>query len=132
MPSMGYGETNQLKVVAGQTIADDVLGLIAVLTASLTATICTTPNGAIADAPAGVFNYPCASGHMTSIATDGLVLITTAQSMASGIFVTCNASARAVPCASGSVAIARLMEASTAGDEKRQAMLVTPFRFIGT
>jgi hypothetical protein len=32
MPSMGFGETKQLTVTAGQTIGDDQLGLLAVLT----------------------------------------------------------------------------------------------------
>ena len=132
MPSMGFGETDQLTVTAGQTIGDDQLGLIAVLTASLTATICTTPNGAIADGPAGIFNYPATSGTATSIAIEGKPLVTCAQSMASGIFITCNASARAVPVASGSVAIARLLEAATADGEKRQCLMMQPFRFVGT
>lgn len=133
MSSSGYGNIDAERFVAGQTIGDGQLGLIAAITSSLTATICTTPNGDIADAPAGIFHYPATSGQVVPVALAGSrALVTVGSSLAAGIFLTCNASARAVAVASGGVAIARLLEAATADGEKRRALVLAPFRFVGT
>lgn len=133
MSSSGYGQLDSERFRAGQTIGDAQLGLIAAITSSLTATICTTPNGDLADGPAGVFHYPATSGEVLPVAlATSRVLLTVGSSLAAGIFLTCNASARAVAVVSGGVAIARLLEAATADGEKRRALVVAPFRFVGT